>query len=260
MIIDTHTHIYNEKTYREYLAKTEKVEKIITLAWYEDNLEEVLSFADKKDNLYLVGMVDMEKDINSQLVKLRKLFQENKIIGLKLYPGYQYFYPSDKKVYPVAELCQEFNKPLIFHSGDVWDEKGKALLKYSRPIYIDELAVNYPDCKIILSHFGFPLFMEAANVIDKNDNVFTDISGTVDEAGYCQEERKNLLDQYVKDLLRVFAYFPGIKKKVMFGTDYSGEDTPLRRLKPYISLTNQIFSEKEKENVFHKLAQNLFFS
>jgi uncharacterized protein len=260
MIIDIHTHINNERIYQGYFSKArKKIKKALVMAWYKESLNELLDFAALKDNLFIVGTIDVEKNIENQLKKLNLLFQEKKIFGLKLYPGYQYFYPSDKKIYPIAKFCQEYNKPLIFHSGDFYDTEGKALLKYSRPIYIDELAVKFPKCKIIISHFGFPYFMEAANVISKNDNVYTDISGTIDNEFSCLEEGKKLFNQYVLDLKRVFAYFPDLKKKVMFGTDYSGEESPLSMVNSYIALVEKVFSKKEQVNVFYKLANKLFF-
>ena len=185
------------------------------------------------------------------------LFRSNKLFGIKLYPGYQYFYPSDEKVYPIAELCQKYNKPLIFHSGDVWNPEGGAILKYTHPIYIDELAVKFPKCKIIISHFGFPYHLETANIVSKNENVYTEISGTLDECD-SDEEVINMSNQYIKDLQRVFAYFPNVKEKTMFGTDYGGENTPLNLIEPYIEVVESVFSKKEQQNVFSGLAEKLF--
>ncbi|MEE9214298.1 MAG: amidohydrolase family protein [Thermodesulfobacteriota bacterium] len=168
------------------------------------------------------------------------------------------FHPSDDKVYPMAELCQKYNKPLVFHSGDVYDFERKAALKYSHPIHIDDLAVKFPKCKIVIAHFGFPYHIEAANIVSKNENVYTEISGTIDKPD-SNKESENLLNQYAKDLQRVFSYFPEVKAKTMFGTDYGGEHTPLNQVEPYIELVERVFLKSEQENVFHKLAEDLFF-
>ena len=147
---------------------------------------------------------------------------------------------------------------MIFHSGTTYSIEKKALFKYARPIYIDELAVRFPECKIIISHFGFPYHLETATVIYKNENVFTEISGTI-EKFYSKEDTSNILNQYVEDLRRVFSYYPGVKRKVMFGTDYSGEEMSLCEVEPYMELVERIFPKEERENVFHKLAESLFF-
>jgi len=259
MIIDIHTHIYNEETYKTYFAKAKnRISKVLVMAWYEEDFKVLLDFAAGKNNVFLAGTVDVEKNIEEQLRILEKLFQEKRVIGIKLYPGYQYFYPSDEKIFPIAELCQKYNKPLIFHSGDIYDQENKAILKFANPIYVDGLAVKFPECKMIIAHFGFPYHMEAANVVSKNKNVFTDISGTIDASNF-KKSAENLLNQYIADLQRVFFYFPDIKNKVMFGTDYIGEDTPLREVISYIKLAKKVFSKDEQGNVFHKLAESLFF-
>ncbi len=259
MIIDIHTHIYNEDSYKNYFRKSKgKISKALVMGWYKYDLENTLKYISQKDNLYLTGSVNMDGDIAEQVNCLDKYFKEKKIFGIKLYPGYQYFYPSDEKVYSIAELCQKYNKPLIFHSGDVYNPEKDALLKYSHPIHIDELAVKFPKCKIIISHIGFPHHIDAANVLSKNDNVYSEVSGTLDECE-SKKEATDMLNQYAKDLKRVFNYFPNVKSKIMFGTDYCGEDKPLKEIDPYINLIKKVFPKKEQDNVFYKLADKIFF-
>lgn len=258
-MIDTHSHIFDDKIYKAYFIKAKhRIRKVLVINWHKNNLEKFVDFVNSKKNLYAVASIDIDKNIPEQLEICDKLFREKKIFGIKLYPGYQYFYPSDEKIYSTAELCQKHNKPLIFHSGDVWDPDNKAVLEYSRSIYIDKLAVNFPKCKIIIAHFGFPYFLETANVVSKNENVYTDISGTLDKQDTKKEE-KTALNQYVLDLKRAFSYFPDVKKKVMFGTDFCGEDTPLHEIDLYIKVVKKVFTKDEQKNVFVDLAEKLFF-
>ncbi len=254
MIIDIHTHILDKKIYQDYLFKANnRIKKALVMADNRTDLSDLLKFSQTEKGLYIIGAVNINKNIKNQLV----LLKNKNIFGLKLYPGYQHFYPSDKKIYPVAEFCKKYNKPLIFHSGDVWDTKGSAILKYSNSIYIDELAVKFPDCKIVIAHLGFPRLLETANVVSKNKNVYADISGTIDNCE-SSKERKDILNQYIKDLKRIFSYYPDIKEKLLFGTDYSGESTPLNEIDPYINLVKRVFTKKEQESVFYKLANNMF--
>src|SRR5262249_6424634 len=155
------------------------------------------------------------------------LFADKKIVGVKMFPGYQYFYPYDHVVHPVAELCMEYRKPLMFHTGDC-SARGKPLLRYAHPIHVDDLAARYPELKIVVAHFGFPYILEAANVANKSRNVFIDISGTID----CQQSAhrlSKLQDAYTRDIARALAYFPNIEQKIMFGTDFGGEQTQLNQ-------------------------------
>ena len=260
MITDVHTHIYNEKTFKDYFTKAKnKVAKVLVMAWFKYKLEDLIKFTDTKDNLYPVGTVDVDGDIEQQLEFSKKLFDDKKLFGIKLYPGYQYFYPADDRIHPIAELCQKYNKPLIFHSGDIYDPENSAILKYSHPVHIDELAVKFPKCKIVVSHVGFPYHLETANIVSKNENVFTEISGTLVECD-SKKEAKNMLNQYSKDLERVFNYFSDIKSRIMFGTDYGGEDIPLNQIEPYVKLVKKLFNKKEQESVFYRLAEEVYFT
>lgn len=269
MIIDTHTHIFNEETYREYQTKTKGlVKQMIAIHYWsifdQDcninrfELDELLKFSENKEDLSVIASFDMDKEAASQLNKLEQLLKTKQIVGIKMYPGYQHFYPSDDRIDPIAELCQSHNVPIVFHSGDVYDFEKKALLKYSQPLHIDELAVRFPKCKIIIAHFGFPSLMQAANIISKNKNVFTDISGTIDKPE-TKHDGEMLVKQYIADLERVFAYFPNIKQKVMFGTDFAGEKTELNQIEPYIQVVEAVFSKEERQIAFHDLAEGLFF-
>jgi uncharacterized protein len=267
MIIDTHTHVCDEKVWKEYRKKSKNlVSKVISLPDIENKLgigkeiSELLEFCEKFPSVIPAGCIDMEKNIPLQIKLHEKLFFSKKICAIKLYPGYQSFYPSDKKVFPVAKLCGKHKKPLIFHSGDFYDPKNSSLLKYSHPTYIDELAVSCPGTTIIIAHFGFPYFMETANIVSKNPNVYTDVSGTIDNWGISEKVIGNLTDQYIIDLKRALNYYPDIKNKVMFGSDFGGEDTDLNLVLPYIKVIKSIFNKKEQKNAFHGLAEKLFLS
>lgn len=265
MIIDNHTHINNKKSLNSYKKNSKKIiSKIISIPWYKKtkdqiDIEDLLKFISDKPNIYALGAIDMDKPLEKQLSLHEKLLKDKKIVGIKLYPGYQYFYPSDPKVFEIARLCEKYNKPLVFHNGDFYDPEDKALLKYSHPIHIDELANKCPNTKIIISHFGFPYHMETANIISKNKNVFTDISGTIDNCGSSKKDLINLTTQYISDLKRVFNYYPHLKLKTMFGTDYSGEDTPLNQVQSYIDVIKKIMNKQEQKNAFHLLAEKIYF-
>lgn len=266
MKIDVHTHMDSRQNWLDYNKRTKgKIDKVVAMAWCKNGMhgetdtDELQEFARTNPAILATGSVDMDKPIEPQLEKLEQLFKDKKIVAIKLYPGYQYFYPSDEKIFPIAQLCAKYNKPLILHSGDVYDLEGTALLKYAQPIHIDELAIKNPKTKIVISHLGFPYFSETANILSKNPNVYSDISGTIDK---CEtvKEITDLKDQYIADLKRLFKIFPDIKNKIMFGTDYSGEDTSLNQVELYLEVVKKVFTKKEQTNVMGELAQKIYLS
>ncbi len=50
-------------------------------------------------------------------------------------------------------------------------------LKYSNPLYLDDVAVDFPDMKIIMAHPSFPWQEEALAVAQHKPNVYIDLSG-----------------------------------------------------------------------------------
>lgn len=266
MIIDVHTHIYNAESRDSYLKKLERKDcKVIVLPWFNKNLEgwldlnQLLDFVEGEKDMVAAGAIDMDGDVPTQLHIHEELLKEKKIVGIKLYTGYQHFEPNDPRVISVADLCGKYNKPLIFHSGDFYDPGNIALLKYSHPIHIDELAKRCPKTNIVISHFGFPYILETTNVIAKNANVYTDISGTIDDCG-TDEDCEKITDQYIKDLERALCYFPSVKMKILFGTDFVADHLSLNKVEPYLRVLSTLLNEKEQENAFHELAEELYFS
>lgn len=268
MMIDVHTHVSNENILSDYQKKGKnKITKIITIPYFNKDshdipkipdIEELLEFTDKNPHVYALGSIDMDDEIEKQLKRHEELLKEKRIVGIKLYPGYQHFYPHEEKVMKIAKLCEKYNKPLVFHSGDTFDPDNKSILKYARPIHIDELARKCPKTKIIISHFGFPYYMETTNVVANNENVYADISAIMVKFS-TPKETKKIQKQCYNDLERAFTYYPIIKEKIMFGTDFGGEETPLSLVKPYIKLIKKFLNKKQQENAFHKLAEKLYF-
>jgi predicted TIM-barrel fold metal-dependent hydrolase len=95
--------------------------------------------------------------------------------AIKLYPGYRPFYPHDPRLAPVYEFCARRRLPILIHQGDTLDPMG--LVRFARPIEVDEVAVRYRDLKIVLCHLGNPWVEETAELVYKNENVYTDTSG-----------------------------------------------------------------------------------
>lgn len=67
--------------------------------------------------------------------------------------------------------------PVAIHYGDTGYSQTQ--LKYSHPLTVDEVAVEYRDINFVICHMGDPWIMDTAELISKNHNVFTDLSGFI---------------------------------------------------------------------------------
>ena len=92
--------------------------------------------------------------------------------GLSLHPGRQRFYPADERLNPVYDLCERYDRPIIFDSGLSWEPH--SLARYGRPLEFEELAEARPGLRICLSGFGWPWCEETAMLMVKYPNVYTD--------------------------------------------------------------------------------------
>ncbi|MFW9788306.1 MAG: amidohydrolase family protein [Candidatus Thorarchaeota archaeon] len=93
--------------------------------------------------------------------------------GWKMYPP-NGFYPDKSEFDPYYKLCIDLNIPILIHQGFTPRHKH---VKYARPVYVDRVAADFPDLKIILAHVGFPWHDETLMIAAKNPNVSVDVSG-----------------------------------------------------------------------------------
>jgi len=99
-------------------------------------------------------------------------FETLKLRGLKLNLSKLKLYPMDERLLPLYEICLEFNKPIIFHSGLSLEHDTE--MKYSKPLEFEPVAQKYTDLRICLAHFGWPWVQDTAAMMLKYRNVYTD--------------------------------------------------------------------------------------
>lgn len=137
---------------------------------------------------------------------LEDLCLNNSFKGIKLYPSYNYFYPNENFMYPLYTVAEGLGIPVLFHTGTSIFSNSR--LKYSNPIFIDDVAIDFPNMKIIMAHGGRgPWYNIASSLIRLHKNVYIDITGL---------PPKNLLN-----------YFPDMDRfadKFIFGTDWPSVD------------------------------------
>ena len=140
----------------------------------------------------------------------RRLVREFGIKGFKFHPTMQGFYPNDRSAYVLYEAIAEEGAVTLFHTGQTGVGSGMRggmgmRLKYSNPIYLDDVAVDFPDMPIILAHPSFPWQEEALSVATHKPNVYIDLSG------WSPKYFPPILVRYVNSIL---------KHKMLFGSDW----------------------------------------
>jgi predicted TIM-barrel fold metal-dependent hydrolase len=117
-------------------------------------------------------------------IEIRRCAEELGLKGLgELNPGRQAFYPNDERYYPLWAEATRHNLVVLFHGGMMGAGAGTPggmgyKLKYGRPIpYLDDIAADFPELKIIGAHPAWPWQEEALAIARHKTNFYIDLSG-----------------------------------------------------------------------------------
>jgi hypothetical protein len=156
------------------------------------------------------GSVDPSKG-KLAIAEAERCIQELGMMGIKFAPNMQGFYPNDHRFYPLWETISGLGVPIQLHTGTTGLGAGMPggagiKLDCSRPIpYIDDLAADFPDLKIIACHPSWPFQDEMIAVLLHKGNVFLELSGWMPK--YFPESLAREVNGRLQD-------------KCMFGSDY----------------------------------------
>ncbi|HEU4522714.1 MAG TPA: amidohydrolase family protein, partial [Thermoanaerobaculia bacterium] len=197
-------------------------------------------------NIHVVAGISWTNLTDHDLAELRALLGEGAIRGLKLYPGYEPFYPSDPKLTPAYALAEEFDVPVMIHTGDTYSPKGK--VKYSHPLHVDEVAVDFPRVKFVICHLGNPWLRDCMEVVYKNDNVYADISGLV------LGDFSDRFEEYMRKQLQEMLVWGMNPAKILYGTDW-----PISSMESYLKFMDELrMPAKDKRMIMAENAAKVF--
>ena len=136
--------------------------------------------------------------------ELERLVTKEGFRGLKLYPTYQQFYTNDPAIYPMYAVAQSLGIPVMVHTGS--SVFRGARLKYGDPLPLDDVAVDFPNLKIVMAHSGRGFWYDRAFFLARlHANVYMEIAGLPPQ--------------------RLLEYFPEFERnadKIIFGSDWPG--------------------------------------
>lgn len=177
--------------------------------WRVPNEEVAEVCAENNDVLIPFASIDPAKG-KMGAREARRLVEEYGVRGFKFHPSTQGFFPNDRKAYVLYEVIAGYGLPALFHTGQTGVgarmRGGMGIrLKYSNPLYLDDVAADFPDMPIVMAHPSFPWQDEALAVATHKMSVYIDLSG------WAPKYFPPNLVQYSNTLL---------KDRVLFGTDY----------------------------------------
>ena len=269
-IIDCHVHLNNydglNKTENKVLSLQERLDALlenmnnnnifysILLSSYKvdenrPSTSQLIDIVKKNNYIDRIGVVagfTIDNHTHEDLKNYRQWLKDDIIKGIKLYCGYEHYYPYDERYQVVYDMCIEFGCPIMIHTGDVFSQRAK--VKYSHPLNIDDIAVDNPELKIVMCHIGNPWITDCQEILYKNKNVYADISGlivgdfTISGRTHYANKIKEILN-YVDD-----------PHRLLYGSDW-----PISNMKSYIDFVQKLeFDEKSFDLLMFKNAKSLF--
>jgi uncharacterized protein len=135
--------------------------------------DEVAGFvAQAPQRLVGVGSVDIGKPMQA-VREARRCVQELGFKAIRQLPWLWELPPTDRRYYPLYAACCDLGVPFctqIGHAGPLMPSE------VGRPIYLDQVALDFPELVIVGGHIGYPWTDEAVAVATKHDNVYIDTS------------------------------------------------------------------------------------
>ena len=149
-----------------------------TTMGYKSNNSEMAPFIQKYPDLFIgFAGIDPLKGM-SAVRELDRLVKEDGFKGAAIEPFYCGLRPDDAINYPIYAKCCELDVPIVITTG-MSPGTPRTYIANTHPIYIDKVANDFPELRIVLSHGCYPFVTDLIGVASRNANVYFEISDAV---------------------------------------------------------------------------------
>ena len=267
LILDCHVHLNNYKeldTSKKIPSLEERVNALLE-SMHENDIDYCIILSSYKvdinrpstnqiidvtkkyvDKLGVVAGFSIDNHTNEDLENYRKWLKDGYIKGIKIYCGYEHYYPYDERYQRAYDMCVEYGTPLMVHTGDTFSSTAK--IKYSHPLNVDDVAVDNPELNIIMCHLGNPWIIDCQEILYKNKNVYADISGL-----FVSEFQATAETHYIMKIKELLDYV-GAQHHLLYGSDW-----PISNMSSYLSFVEKLELDQESsDRLMFKNAQSIF--
>ena len=235
-------------------------------SWAKDEIPVATNFSDDDAAAFcrefpkrLAAVASVSPDRHRPERKVRRAVEELGLKGVKLYP-HSGFYPNDPRLYPVYEYCQKAAVPVIIHTGIKavrWQH-----MKFNHPVYVDDVATDFPDLQVVMCHGGYPWTEEFLAVVGSNPNVSVDITFL----DYLEDKFKvpNLVENTMRRLNAIIG-----ARRLIWGSEGPFMSLPLygshgidnyRKCQERLVRRFDFLSEADKADILGENAKRLFLN
>jgi predicted TIM-barrel fold metal-dependent hydrolase len=123
----------------------------------------------------LLGFMSVDPHEPDPVNEMERAYYSLGLKGIKMSPIYQDYHPMDKKAQKIYARAQELGLPILVHQGATFPRR--APLKHGMPYLLEDVALAFPDLRMVIAHLGHPWEHETIVLIRKQPNLYSDISG-----------------------------------------------------------------------------------
>lgn len=180
-------------------------------SWYQDahgngNFNDATASFVRAHPDRLIGFMSIHPYDAGALDEFERCRTDLGLRGVKLGANYQNFDPFEPRALAIFERAQKYGLPVMLHQGT--SPVRMAPIRYAHPLLMDEIAMRYPDLKVIMAHMAHPWQAETCVVIRKHPNLYADISGTIYRPFSFWEQLIKASEWNVMDKLLLGSDFP----------------------------------------------------
>ena len=122
----------------------------------------------------LIGWASVNPTAPHAIDQLTHCVEDLGLHGLKLGPTYQHFDPTDRAYWDFFRKCAAYGIPIIWHQGTTFPSRAR--LRWALPLQLEDIAMEFPELRMIIAHLGHPWEEDVVALIRKSLNMYADIS------------------------------------------------------------------------------------
>jgi predicted TIM-barrel fold metal-dependent hydrolase len=239
-------------TISQYLKKMDRagIERSLLIAVRAGDLNVKGSFAIPYKRVYDIcqkypdrfsGLAGVDPTLGvQQLYDLDEAVYDYGFVGAHFYPHWFAMSPDAPQIYPTYARCVELDIPIMMQVGhNLVYQKDRRLPSVARPITLDQVAIDFPDLKLLGIHLGVPWTDEMISMAWKHKNIY--IGGDAYAPKHWPKQMVHYANTYGQD-------------KFLFGTDWPVID-PERAVREVEELG---FRPGPKEKIMRENALRIF--
>ncbi len=121
-----------------------------------------------------IGFLSIHPEVDGAEDELERARTDLGLRGIKLGPNYQVFDPLGPAALRVYELAERHGLPILFHQGA--SPVRDAPLRFAHPLLMDEVAIRFPELRVVMAHLGHPWQRETIVTIRTHPHLYADVS------------------------------------------------------------------------------------